>query len=50
MPFDTNLRNTLIFLAVFIVAFFPRYDYTTHACNCPNKTLTAIITAPSTCS
>jgi secondary thiamine-phosphate synthase enzyme len=23
MPFDTNLRNTLIFLAIFIFAFFP---------------------------
>jgi hypothetical protein len=24
MPFDTNLRNTIIFLGIFILAFFPR--------------------------
>ncbi|USW51595.1 Putative YjbQ-like superfamily protein [Septoria linicola] len=25
MPFDTNLRNTCIFLAIFILAFFPNF-------------------------
>jgi hypothetical protein len=24
MPFDTNLRNTCIFVGILIIAFFPR--------------------------
>jgi len=35
MPFDTNLRNTVIFLAIFILAFFPRLVQPTT----PGKTL-----------
>ena len=32
MPFDTNPRNTLIFLAIFILAFFPRSVDKNHNC------------------
>jgi hypothetical protein len=41
MPFDTNPRNTLIFLAIFILAFFPRSVASNHKNHiCEEKTPT----------